>query len=234
MTLLLPRPARTVADEIAGGLAGGRGLRLVNYHSTPRRRAAEYARQIAALAQDHVPFRREDLDAWTGGAIATGARPPLMPVLFEGFRDNAEVLLPLLEAAGFTGWFVLPSHFPNVPAAGQRAFAAAHRLHYDIDDYPGKRIVMTWAEMRAIADRGHVFACHSRTHAALTPDTPDAVLHDQIVTAKQEMQDGLGREVDIFCWLHGAETGLNPRADALLRAAGYRYLLSNFRLQRLQ
>ena len=118
--------------------------------------------------------------------------------------------------------------------AEQRGYARAHTLHYHVDEYPGERIVMTWAEARAAAARGHVFACHSRNHAAVTPDTPESVLQEEIVTAKHEMENGLGQEVDIFCWLHGAEVGINPRADDLLREAGYRYLFSNFRLQRLQ
>lgn len=233
MALLLAKPGQQAAREIAAGHAAGRALRLMNYHSTPRAREAEYRRQIAALAPVHTPFRRADLEAWPGAAAPSG-RPWLMPVLFEGFRDNYEVILPLLEAAGFTGWFFVPSHFLNVPAAGQRSFARAHRLHYHRDEYTGARIAMTWAEARDAVARGHVFACHSRTHAALTPDTPEDVLHAEIVLGKQEMEDGLGREVDIFCWLHGAEVGINPRADDMLREAGYRYLFSNFRLQRLQ
>lgn len=232
MTLLLAKPAPKTARELAVGHAEGRALRLMNYHSTPRKREAEFARQIAAYAPGHTPFRKADLDGWP--AIAPTGRPWLMPVLFEGFRDNVEVLLPLLEDAGFTAWFFVPSHFPNVPSAEQRAYAKAHRLHYHIDEYPGERIVMTWAEARAAAAKGHVFACHSRNHAAVTPETSDDMLQDEIVTAKHEMEDGLGQEVDIFCWLHGAELGINPRADDLLREAGYRYLFSNFRLQRLQ
>ena len=39
--------------------------------------------------------------------------------------------------------------------------------------------------------------------------------------------------VEIFCWLHGAEAGVNPRADQMLREAGFRYLFSNFKVQRL-
>ena len=42
-----------------------------------------------------------------------------------------------------------------------------------------------------------------------------------------------GAPVEIFCWLHGAEAGVNPRADAMLREAGFRYLFSNFKVQRL-
>jgi len=54
------------------------------------------------------------------------------------------------------------------------------------------------------------------------------------VVAKEELEQGLGAAVDTFCYLYGAEYGLNPRADALLMSSGFRYLFSNFRLQKLQ
>ena len=120
-----------------------------------------------------------------------------------------------------------------MPARRQRIFAARHQLHYGPDEYPGERIALNWGELRDARARGHLVACHSRNHTALFPDTPDDVLHDEIVMAKQELEDGLGAEVDTFCYLYGAEYGLNPRADALLVQAGFRYLFSNFRLQRL-
>ena len=160
-------------------------------------------------------------------------KPMLVPVLFEGFRDNHDVILPILEEFGFKGWFFVPSHFPNVDASRQRIFAARHHLYYGPDEYPGQRIALDWTELRAAHARGHLVACHSRNHTALHPDTPDAVLHDEIVVAKQELEQGLGAAVDTFCFLYGAEYGLNPRADALLIEAGFRYLFSNFRLQRL-
>ena len=68
----------------------------------------------------------------------------------------------------------------------------------------------------------------------MTPDTPRAVLEDEIAVAKAEMERELGIPVEIFCWLEGVALGINPEADALLRQSGYRYLLSNFKIQKLQ
>ncbi|WDR01331.1 polysaccharide deacetylase family protein [Devosia algicola] len=90
------------------------------------------------------------------------------------------------------------------------------------------------ASLRDAKARGHFFSCHSRNHTALHPDTPEDILYDEIVVSKQEIEDGLGASVDTFCYLYGAEYGLNPRADELVMQAGYRYLFSNFRLQKLQ
>lgn len=231
--LLLPGSFDEALGGLVGGLAAGRVMRVVNFHATPRYREAQYRRQFEAYARLFAPITPETFDSAFDGTWTDG-RPGLMPVLFEGFRDNRDVMLPILEEFGFKGWFFVPSEFPGVPEAEQRAYAAAHVLRLpDRDEYPGARVAMTWDEAREVAGRGHGFACHSRSHFDLRPDTPDAVLRDEIVRAAAEFREGLGRPVEIFCWLRGAEAGVNPRADAMLREAGFRYLFSNFKVQRL-
>lgn len=231
--ILLPRTATETAAELARGLRNGRAFRLINFHATPFSRREEYRAQIAACAGRYSSLSAEGLHSVMSGRPMPD-KPMLVPVLFEGFRDNHDVILPILEEFGFKGWFFVPSHFLNVAPRRQRIFAARHHLYYGPDEYPGQRIALDWAELRAAHARGHLVACHSRNHTALSPDTPDDVLHDEIVVAKEELEQGLGAPVDTFCYLYGAEYGLNPRADALLIEAGFRYLFSNFRLQKLQ
>ncbi|MEZ5776911.1 MAG: polysaccharide deacetylase family protein [Paracoccaceae bacterium] len=229
--IILPKSPAETAAELASGFRSGRAIHLINYHATPSIHASGYRAQIGACAGKFSSLA----EGGVGGLFGVRAgKPVLAPILFEGFRDNYDVLLPILEEFGFVGWFFIPSHFLNVPPRRQRIFAARHELHYGPDAYPGERIALSWAELRDAHARGHMVACHSRNHTALHPDTPDAVLYDEIVLAKRELEEGLGAEVDTFCYLYGAEYGLNPRADKLLVEAGFRYLFSNFRLQRLQ
>lgn len=231
--LLLPGSFDETLSALVRGLSAGRMLRVVNFHATPSYRREEYRKQFAAYAGLFTPITPDNFASAFDGTWSD-PRPGLMPVLFEGFRDNVDVMLPVLEEFGFKGWFFVPSAFPAVVPAIQRSYAKAHKLHLPKrDEYPGERVVMTWDEGRSIAARGHGFACHSRSHFDLTPDTPDHVLWDEIHTAANEMRAGLGQPAEIFCWLHGAEAGVNPRADAMLREAGFRYLFSNFKVQRL-
>ena len=229
--MVLPRTPHETAAELAAGFRHGRAIHLINYHATPSTHREEYRAQIAACAGRFDSLKDRGIEGLMQGG---GARPILAPILFEGFRDNYDVLCPILEEYGFVGWFFVPSHFLNVPARHQRIFAARHSLHYGADEYPGDRIALSWPELRAAHARGHLVACHSRNHTALYRDTSDEVLYDEIVVAKKELEDGLGAEVNTFCYLYGAEYGLNPRSDALLVEAGFKYLFSNYRLQKLQ
>ena len=174
-----------------------------------------------------------DLDDYFAGRWSKPV-PGLIPVLYEGFRDAVDVMVPILEEFGFVGWLFVPSHFPNVPVAEQRSFAAANSLYpARTDEYPGERMTLSWDEAREVAKR-HVFACHSRTHSKIDPDTDPAILHDQIVVAKAEIEEGIGVEVSSFAWLYGTEAGVNPVADRMLVEAGFKYLFSNFKIQKLK
>ena len=231
--LPLPETAPPVLAELVAGMAHSRAIRLINFHATPRYREAEFRKQIAAYAHAFEPITPANFAAAVEGRWSY-ERPGLMPALFEGYRDNLDVMLPILEEFGFTGWFFVPSGFLNVPMPEQRSYAADHKLHLpQYDEYPGERIVLTWEEVREIARRGHRIACHTRTHNEVTAETPRAVLEDEIIVAKAEMESELGTGVEIFCWLEGAALGVNPEADEMLRQAGFRYLFSNFKVQKM-
>ncbi len=232
--LLMPGPAGETVRSLVKGHAEGRGVCVVNFHATPSYRADEYRRQFETYARAFTPMNEDDLEQVFAGK-ATGQKPGLIPVLFEGFRDNLDVIIPILEEFGFTGWLFAPSYFLGVPAEQQREFAASHVLYpAEKDEYPGERIALTWDEARDIAARGHVFACHSRTHNELLRDSSEEMLVDEIVTAKAEMEQHLNKPVKTFCWLHGAPMQIHPHADQLMREAGYKYLFSNFKIQKLQ
>lgn len=228
-----PASAPQILTEMADGLARSRAIRAVNFHATPRYRAEEYRRQVDAYARAFEPITPSNFASALDGSWRYH-RPGMMPMLFEGFRDNLDVLLPILEEYDFVGWFFVPPFFLGVPPKEQREFAAGHELDLPArDEYPGQRVALSWDEAREIRRRGHVFACHSRTHFKLTADTPREVLEDEIFLAKSEMESELGPGIDIFCWLGGAGLGVNPLADAMLREAGFRYLFSAFKIHQL-
>ena len=156
--------------DLAARLAGGPVIATLNLHSTPRHREREFAAQIARLGERFDPLTEDGLDAITGGW--TPPRPVVMPILFEGFRDNLEVVLPMIEAAGLVAWLVIPPGFLDLDAQDQRLYAAAHHLDHPGEEPRGERIALTWEEARAIAARGHVFGCHSRSHFEPRPTRP--------------------------------------------------------------
>jgi peptidoglycan/xylan/chitin deacetylase (PgdA/CDA1 family) len=222
------------ATAALGGLAAGPLLRTINFHNTPPARSEEVERQLLAAAERFRAADEDDLDRLLSGGAWHGRKPPLIPVFYEGYRNNYDVALPLLERAGLRGWFFIPTSFIDTPVPEQHAFARAHHIGLTEDDRAGGRCAMTWDELRDVVSRGHVVACHTATHCAIV----DVKTHEdgqrEIVGSRQRLEQELGREVRTLAWLSGAPYGENERVDAAVREGGYRLVFSNTKIQNIQ
>ncbi len=223
---------QTEADRVRASAAAGRILRSVNFHSTPRRRAAELDEYLRHVAASFSSVTTGDIDAALASGSWSTPRPPVVLAFFNGFRDNHEVALPLLEAHGLTGWFFVATGWLALDAAEQRDFAlrGGMRLPEETSD-PAGRIALDWDQVRELSLR-HEIASHTRSHSRV--DAGDrARLRAEIVGSQEDLIRHLGRPAAAFAWLQGTEYGISPSADELLLEAGYRYLFSNLRLQRI-
>lgn len=212
-------------------LATGSYLRVVNFHNTPASRADEYVEQLARYARGHRAVTLDDLDQ----LVATGRwvhdRPGFLPVFFEGYRNNFDVALPILEELSLVGWFYIPSAFHLVAVDDQKAVADAHHIGLT-DEESGPRYFMTADEIRQVGDR-HVIAAHTATHEHMGRIVTDEDVDREIVEPKRVLEEICGRPVDVFAWLFAERYGINERCDSALRAAGYRWVASHARLQKI-
>ena len=93
---------------------------------------------------------------------------------------------------------------------------------------------MTWDELRDVASRGHVVACHTATHCAISDVRTPEDVQRELVRPRRRLEQELGREVRTLAWLSGAPYGGNDRVDPAVREAGYRLVFSNTKIQRLR
>lgn len=209
-------------------------IRVVNYHNTNPSNAERYDAEIKYYKEHFTPVRMKDLDTFFETGKWPYEKPGLIPAIFEGFRNHYDVMLPILDKYEFTGWFYLPSFFMDVPVEEQVEFSEKHELDTtDRSMYPDGRIAMNWDEVRDIASR-HEICCHSGTHFEITKETPDEDMQREIVEAKKHLEEKIGREVQVFCWLYGEEYNYNTRAHKYLKEAGYKYVLSNLKLEKIK
>jgi peptidoglycan/xylan/chitin deacetylase (PgdA/CDA1 family) len=207
-------------------------LRVVNYHLTPAFHAATYDREFAALAARYAPVREDDLGEYLSTGRWPMRREGVLPVFYNGYRNNFDVARPLLEKHGLVGWFMVVTGYSSCPPADQPAFAAANRLATVPEEYPDPRSALSWYEIRTL-DHGHVVASHTRNHTRVSLDDP-AVMEAEIVGAQEDFRDRLGHPVRSFAWLFGGRFGENPAADAMVDRAGYQFLFSNLAVQKLR
>lgn len=194
-------------------------LRAVNYHDVPPPLAAELESHLRHFAERFAPIGRRELISVQRGEWRS-TRPGLILTFDDGLRSHAEVVAPLLEKYGFPGWFFLPVGFLDAPVSGQAAFAREHRISV-AQSYPDGRLAMTWDQARAL-ERHHVLGCHTMHHARLPASLGPDVLRVEIDEAKRAMEQRLGHEMDVFCWVGGEEWGYSREAAQRVREAGFR------------
>ncbi len=216
-------------EDLVRAFAEGAPVRAVNFHNTPRHRAAEYDRQLGELAERFDSVTEDGLL----GFLSTGrwpGRPGVIVALYNGYRNNWDVMRPLLDRHGLAGWFFVVTGYVDCPAAEQLAFGAAHNLATIEGEYPDGRYALSWDEVRALDQAGHVIASHTQSHSRVSDGDR---LRDEILGSQEDFRRGLGRPVRALAWLGGAAFGEDAAADALLREAGYEFLVSNLRVQRV-
>jgi O-antigen/teichoic acid export membrane protein/peptidoglycan/xylan/chitin deacetylase (PgdA/CDA1 family) len=122
----------------------------------------------------------------------------------DGYLDNVEVALPLLEEAGIPATIFLPTDVIS---------GTATYHWYDNPPPP-----MTWDDARAVASRGLVsFEAHGTSHRNL-PRLTEEELREELVGSREAIEAELGRTPTVFCFpagLHG------EREVRLAREAGY-------------
>lgn len=209
-------------------------IRVVNYHNTNPADSGRFEAEIKYFSEHFVAVRMKDLDTFFATKRWPYEKPGLIPAIFEGFRNHYDVMLPILDRYQFTGWFYLPGFFMDVPVLEQLDFSEEHELNItDKDLYPDGRVAMNWDEVRRISEN-HEICCHSGTHFEITKETPDEDMYREIVLSKRHLEEKIGREVEVFCWLYGEEYSYNTRAQKYLKEAGYKYVLSNLKLEKIR
>ena len=207
-------------------------IRAVNFHSTSRTQAEHYDRQLAQYSRFFSSVNEDELNEYLTTGRWRNPKPGLIVSVFEGYRNSYDVLTPLIEKHGFIGWFWVITGFINAPISDQLNFAEHHDIDMLTHDYPDGRYALTWEELRHL-DKKHVIACHTRSHTLLSQLEP-AARHEEVVGSQEEFKKHLGHPVRGFVSLTGPAYGENPATDRLIDAAGFDFVFSNFRIQRIR
>jgi peptidoglycan/xylan/chitin deacetylase (PgdA/CDA1 family) len=84
-------------------------------------------------------------------------------------------------------------------------------------DDPAQLATMTWAEVRAHAERGVEVGSHGVSHAHLTQRSDEEVRRE-LIDSKRELEDILGKPCPEFAYPYGEH---DERVQRLARDAGY-------------
>ena len=212
--------------------AGGRYLRVVNYHNTPASGRLALRRELVGFAASFRSIDLAELDHFYATGSWNSDEPGFLPVFYEGYRNNVEVAAPVCEELGITGWFAICTGFVECPVAEQELFARSHWIELADEEKNGNRLAMSWEEVATLSAR-HVVFPHTASHDGIADVVTEEDLHREVVEPKRRMDAVTGQSAAAFSWLFGSPWGCSPRHDQALRDAGYRYLFSNTMIARI-
>ncbi len=207
-------------------------IRAVNFHNASRAKVDQYDRELAHYSKFFSSVNQNELDEYLTTGKWHKSKPGLIVSIYEGYRNGYDVLAPLVEKHGLLGWFFVITGFVNSDVKDQLPFALGHDIDMLTREYPDGRYALTWDELRKL-DKKHVIASHSRSHTQLSL-LPTATREEEIVGAQKTFQKELGHPVRAFASLTGPAYGENAETDRFVDAAGYDFVFSNFRIQRVQ
>jgi hypothetical protein len=143
--------------------------RALNYHDVPVSQAHAFEAQLRLFTRHFVPVGLAQLRELQRGDWRH-EKPGLLLTFDDGLRTHADVVAPLLEKYGFTGWFNVPVGFVVTPVAEQRAFARGQLIDYDARGLAGERsrgrtCVGSMADTRSAATAGAIAGSRARSRA---------------------------------------------------------------------
>jgi peptidoglycan/xylan/chitin deacetylase (PgdA/CDA1 family) len=188
-------------------------MRILMYHEVvdgrPREvhavSLARFARQMGWLAQAgyHVVSLRDWL-APRGGSEAS-TEESVAITFDDGYRDNYTNALPLLLEHGYAATIFLVAGCIGQTSRWRKGSLAAAPM-------------LTWAQVREMADLGIHFGSHTVTHLHLSQLDIDAARRE-LSTSRQQIQERIGHPVRSMAYPYGA---LDSPIRGLVQQCGYR------------
>lgn len=164
-------------------------LYAVNYHSIPQTHISVFKRHLCLMRDaGFESCSPSDLEILLH-AKQGDARKRLLISFDDGFADNIRAA-DILESFGWRGWFFVPAAL----ATGDIG---------KVQEQFGAGQLMKKADIRELSQRGHIIGAHGFNHVRLGDDIERRTIEYEVVSARDALEQAIGRPVPYFCWVGG-------------------------------
>lgn len=218
---------RTIGEAVRGAGAlddGERTLRVLMYHKV-NDRWPNPATVPTAVFDEQMHLLRDlgytpvTLDAVRDHYLEGVPLPPgaVLITFDDGYRDNLENALPVLERYGYPAVVFVPIGYLD---DGRPLPHEEPLLRLGV-----RNPTVRWAELAELEARGMRVESHGIAHRPLSELSLDEALRE-IVLSKLRLEERLGREVEAFAYVKGSLADYRPEHASLVEQAGYRLAFS--------
>ena len=192
-------------------------IRVINYHCTPLQDVLNFEKQLKFYKKHYNNVNLNDLNNLFKFNYKKANRNPGIIISFDdGLRSNFDFALPLLEKYGFTGWFFIPVEFIENPTY---KFAINHSINIK-QMYLDERFSMNKEELRLLSFK-HVLGSHTFSHHRILESDNDKQLINEIYISKNNLEDILGKPIELFCWVGGELEHYTTNAQKIIKKSNY-------------
>ena len=193
------------------------GIHILNAHRTYKEKEPDTFDRLLDQLSEHVTFVHIEEAVSMIVRHETPDRPLVAFTFDDGFDDCYEYFAPSLEKRGVNALFFVNPNYVD----GDDDYIRHFNEHVVMT--PGKR-PMRWHQIEELSDRGHVIGAHTMDHFMINTDD-ERVLHDQIDTCKEVIEEHLQKACDYFAFPYGRLEHANRKAIDIA-CARYKYVFS--------
>ncbi len=193
-------------------------LRILLYHDIAPEDQKSFARQLRWLASHWNFVSPQQFASMVAGTEQIKGNNLLLS-FDDSFASNRVVAESILNPMGIKALFFVVSDFAAINCPKEaRAFVANHICPgMAVEDVPKYQYNMGWKDLEALLEQGHTIGAHTKTHARLSAITAQSVLHSEIVTSADILEQLLGIKVKHFSFTFGNIDSFSLQAMSVAR-----------------
>lgn len=134
----------------------------------------------------------------------------------DGYEDNFEVAVPILESFGLPAVFFVATSFIGTEKVAPWDHALGSKVRW-----------MTWDQIRMLASRGFEIGDHTHNHINLGQTNPDMVRED-LLNSRKVFRAELGRQARFFAYPFGGADDICESTREIVRELGFQCCVSCF------
>jgi peptidoglycan/xylan/chitin deacetylase (PgdA/CDA1 family) len=210
------------------GLAARNSLRVLTYHDIGPKEQPRFVSQLLWLKRSWKFVSPEQFAALSCGGEPVFGRNLLL-TFDDGTASQRRIAEEVLKPLGIHAVFFVVSDLVSDKIGDDAPPIIAGRLtRSEAQGRCGHCSYLTWSDLEALLEQGHLVGGHTATHARLSEIEAEAELEREIVASADTLARRLGVSIEHFAYPFGDVASFSTRALAVARRR-FRFIYTGLR-----